>query len=80
MRDIRDILKESDVVFDIAMSISFQSNYIYYIFRNNAEQVEIDIKNKVVSHQLSFSEMKFIDDHYPLFEIDKFLIRKKIYK
>lgn len=79
MKDIRDILNESEIVFNIAMAVSFVSPDIYYIFRNNGEQVEVDIKNKVVSHQLTFSEMKFIDDNYPLIRISTFLIRKKVF-
>ena len=80
MRDIRDILKESDVVFDIAVSVSFNSPDIYYIFRNNYEQVEIDIKIKTVTQQLTFSEIRFIEENYPLWKIGSFLIRKKIYR
>ena len=80
MRDIRDILNESEVVFNVAISVSFNSPYVYYIFRNNYEQVEIDISIRTVSHQLTFSEIGFIEENYPLWKIGGFLIRKKIYR
>ena len=80
MRDIRDILNESEVVFNVAISVSFNIPDVYYIFRNNYEQVEIDIKIKTVTHQLTFSEIRFIEENYPLWKIGNFLIRKKIYR
>lgn len=79
MIDIRDILREGKVVFETAMAVSFKSSEIYYIFRNNGEQIEIDVKNKTVSNQLIFSEINFIDENYPFFKIETFLIRKKTY-
>ena len=79
MRDIRDILKNTEVVFEIAISVSFQNPNILFLFRNNGEEVEIDTKNGFVTHQLTFSEMRFIDDYYPFINISRFKIKKKIY-
>lgn len=79
MEDIREILRKSEIVFNTAMAVSFLSPDIYYIFRNNGEQVEINLKTKTVSNQLTFSEIKFIEDNYPLIPITSFLIRKKVF-
>ena len=79
MRNIRDILNYSEIVFEIAISISFKDPSILFLFRNNGEEVEIDTKNHFVTHQLTFSELRFIDDNYPFINISNFKVKKKIY-
>ena len=79
MRDIRDILNTTEIVFEVAISVSFQNPELMFLFRNNGKEVEIDTKNGFVTHQLTFSEMRFIDDHYPFINISKFKFKKKIY-
>lgn len=79
MKDIRDILNDSEIVFEVAISISFRDPNILFLFRNNGEQIEIDTKNNFVTHQLTFSELRFIDDNYPFINISNFKVKKKIY-
>ena len=79
MKDIRDILKSTEIVFEIAVSVSFQNPNLMFLFRNNGEEVEIDTKNKFVTHQLTFSEMRFLDDNYPFIKISEFKFKKKVY-
>ena len=64
---------------EVTMAPAYMLRDIYFIFRTNAEEVEIDTNYKSVSHQLSFMEIRFINDHYPFIEIEKFKIKKKIF-
>lgn len=79
MVDIRHILNNSEIVFETAIAVSFKDPSILFLFRNNGEEVEIDNKNQYVTHQLTFSELRFFDDNYPFVNISNFKVRKKIY-
>lgn len=62
---------------DVVMAPAYMIVNLYFIFRTNGEEVEIDLKTNLVTHQLSFSELRYINDNYPFIMIDKFKIKKK---
>jgi hypothetical protein len=66
-------------VLEVAMAPAYMIRDIYFIFRTNGEEVEINSKSRNVTHQLSFMEIRFINDNYPYLEIEKYRIKTKIY-
>ena len=67
------------IILDVAMAPAYMIMDLYFIFRSNGEEVEIDLKTNLVTHQLSFSELRYINDNYPFIAIDKFKIKKKTF-
>lgn len=62
---------------EVVMVPAYVRRNIYFIFRSNSEEVEIDTQTKLITNQLSFKELVFIKDNYPFIEIDKYKIKKK---
>jgi hypothetical protein len=80
MKDIRDINNENEIIFDVAMAPAhIISKDIYFIFRSNGEEVEINVKERTSTYQLTFKEMTFIEKHYPHIDIFKYKVIQKRY-
>jgi len=65
--------------FDVAMAPAYMISDIYFIFRSNGEEVEINLKTNLITHQLSFREINFVNDFYPFIKIENYKIKKKTY-
>ena len=65
--------------FDVVMAPAYMIVDMFFIFRSNGEEVEIDLKSKSVTHQLTFIELRFIKNYYPFMTIENYKIKKKTY-
>lgn len=76
---ITEINNRSPVVNEVAIAKSTIDGNIYYLFRDNNMEIEIDIKLKIVSEQLTIKEFHFLESYFPYIELKRFKIRTKKY-
>ena len=79
IESIIQINNRSPVVNEVAIAKSTFDSNIYYLFKDNNVEVEVDIKRKTVSFHLSFKEIKFLEDMFPHLDIHRFRITPKKY-
>jgi hypothetical protein len=51
----------------------------YYLMRPKAEHIEIDVKHGIITHPFTEEEKEFINERYPHWKINHFLVIKKKY-
>ena len=80
MRDIRDINNRSPVINPIPLVQSTFDVNLFYLFRDNNIEVEVNIKIKTSTHQLTFKEIDFLEQQFPYLDVHQLKIRTKKYE
>lgn len=68
-----------DQELEVIMTPAYLIRGIYYIFRNDGQEVEINNKNQTSTHQLNLLEVIFINNYYPQIQTENLKTTIKIY-
>lgn len=63
----------------VVMAPAYKLIDVYFIFRNNGEEVEINVEKKSSTHQLTFNEIGFINENYPFIKVEQFKLIQKTF-